>query len=185
MTGRQIAGVAVVAAAAGLLAVRFLAGAADTAALARGNACRALAPDPVSPALRGQAPGFELRDIAGRAWSPAKLLGRPVLVSFWATWCQPCVEEMPSLEALARELGDRATVLAVSVDEDWDAIRRFFPRGTPLTVLLDPAATVPGRYGTSKYPESFLIGRDGRVRHAFINQRDWSIPEAAMCVAGE
>jgi peroxiredoxin len=89
---------------------------------------------------------------------------------------------MPSLEALARRLGDRATVLAVSVDESWAAIRAFFPRGTPLTVLLDPSREVPARFGTSLFPESFLVDPSGRVRRAFINQRNWSVPEAAACI---
>jgi peroxiredoxin len=89
---------------------------------------------------------------------------------------------MPSLETLARRLGDRATVLAVSVDDSWDAIRGFFPGGTPLTVLLDPSREVPARFGTSQFPESFLIDPSGHVRHAFINQRDWSVPEAAACI---
>jgi peroxiredoxin len=89
---------------------------------------------------------------------------------------------MPSLEDLARRLGDRATILTISVDESWDAIRAFFPRGTPLTVLLDPTREVPARFGTSKFPESFLIDPSGQVRYAFINQRNWSVPEAAACV---
>jgi peroxiredoxin len=73
-------------------------------------------------------------------------------------------------------------VLAVSVDDSWDAIRGFFPGGTPLTVLLDPSREVPARFGTSQFPESFLIDPSGHVRHAFINQRDWSVPEAAACI---
>jgi peroxiredoxin len=164
------------------LAVRFFVGAASTAALARDSACRTLEPDPLSPRLRDLAPDFELADIAGKRWSLHALRGRPVLVSFWATWCPPCVEEMPSLEMLARRLGDRAAVLAVSVDDTWDAIRSFFPNGTPLTVLLDPTREVPAGFGTSQFPESFLIDPSGHVRHAFINQRDWSVPEAAACI---
>jgi thiol-disulfide isomerase/thioredoxin len=183
MTGRQKAGVAVVAALTGLLTVRFLFGASDSAFFARGNACRTLEPDPLSPRLRGAAPDFELSDMTGKTWSLSRLRGRPVLVSFWATWCPPCVDEIPSLEALARRLGDRATVLAVSVDEDWDAIRRFFPKGTPLTVLLDPSKEVPARWGTTKFPETFLVGANGQVEQAFINKRDWSSSEAASCVA--
>lgn len=183
MTGRQKAGAAVVAALAGLLAVRFLFGASDSALFARGNACRTLEPDPLSPQLRGLAPDFSLADMAGKTWSLSGLRGRPVLVSFWATWCPPCVDEIPSLEKLARSLGDRATVLAVSVDEDWDAIRRFFPKGTPLTVLLDPSKEVPARWGTTKFPETFLVNASGQVEQAFINKRDWSSAEAATCVA--
>ena len=86
-------------------------------------------PDPLAPELRGRAPDFELADAAGKKWSLRALRGRPVLVSFWATWCPPCVREMPSLDALARRLGDRAAILAVSVDENWEAIASSFPRG--------------------------------------------------------
>jgi peroxiredoxin len=89
---------------------------------------------------------------------------------------------MPSLEVLARRLGNRASVLAVSVDDSWDAIRGFFPSGTPLTVLLDPTREAPARFGTSQFPESFLIDPSGHVRYAFINQRDWSVPEATACI---
>ena len=181
---RRAAAIGIAALATATLAVRFFAGAATTAAAARDNACRTLAPDPLSPKLRGLAPDFDLADSSGKQWSLHALRGRPVLVSFWATWCPPCVEEMPSLEALARRLGEGATVLAVSVDENWDAIRRFFPGGTPLTVLLDPTRQAPARFGTSKFPESFLIAPNGQVRHAFINQRDWSLPEAAACIEG-
>ncbi len=183
MTGRQKAGAAAVAALAGLLAVRFFWGALDSASFSRGNACRTLEPDPLSPELRAGAPDFQLRDMAGKTWSLSGLRGHPVLVSFWATWCAPCLDEIPSLEALARSLGDRATVLAISVDEDWDAVKRTFPHGTPLTVLLDPSKEVPARWGTTKFPETFLVGAGGQVRQAFINKRDWSSPEAATCIA--
>ncbi len=179
---RRALAIAIVVLATVTLAVRFFAGAAWTAAAARDSFCRALSPDPLSPKLQGLAPDFELADAAGKRWSLRALRDRPVLVSFWATWCPPCVEEMPSLEDLARRLGDRATVLAVSADESWDAIRGFFPRGTPLTVLLDPSRQVPARWGTSQFPESFLVDPTGHVRYAFINQRDWSIPEATACI---
>ena len=179
---RRALTVAIVALATATLAVRFLAGSARTAAAARESACRALAPDPLAPKLRGQAPDFELADAAGKQWSLHALRDRPVLVSFWATWCPPCIKEMPSLETLAHRLDDRATILAMSVDDSWDAIRKFFPNGTALTVLLDPTRQVPASFGTSQFPESFLIDRSGHVRYAFINQRDWSIPEAADCI---
>ena len=179
---RRVVAIGIVALATAALAVHFFAGNARTAATARDSACRALTPDPLAPKLQGMAPDFELADGAGKLWSLHGLRGRPVLVSFWATWCPPCVEEMPSLEDLARRLGDQATVLAVSVDENWDAIRKFFPKGTPLTILLDPSRAAPARFGTSQFPESFLIDPSGRVRHAFINQRDWSVPEAAACI---
>ena len=86
------------------------------------------------------------------------------------------------MEDLARKLDDQVVVLAVSVDENWELIKRFFPRGTPLSVLLDESKELPKKYGTEKYPESFLIDPQGHVRHYFINTRKWGEPEAAQCL---
>lgn len=87
------------------------------------------------------------------------------------------------MEELAHKLGDRAVVVAVSVDEDWDAIKRFFAaRGTALSVLLDVSKQVPKSYGTEKYPETFLIDPAGHVRYYFINKRNWSQHEAELCI---
>jgi peroxiredoxin len=183
MNQRRLVAWLIVAAAVGFVGVQFFRAAGVTAETTRGNACRTMSPDPVPAALRNQeAPDFELPDATGRKWSLRSLRGRPVLLNFWATWCPPCVEEMPSMEDLARNVGDRAVVLAVSVDEDWDTIKRFFPRGTPLSVLLDQSKQLPKRYGTEKYPESFLIDPEGHVRHYFINTRKWGEPEALACI---
>ena len=148
------------------------------------GACAALRPNPMSAAVRALVPEFELPDLAGKKVSLRGLRGRPVLVSFFATWCPPCVEEAPSLEELARRLGDKATVAVVSVDEDLDALEKFYAKGTRATVVRDESRKVPTSFGTSKYPESFLIDSAGKVRYAFINKRDWSVPEAAACVEG-
>jgi len=86
------------------------------------------------------------------------------------------------MEDLARTVGDQAVVLAVSVDEDWDKLKKFFPRGTPLSVLLDSSKDLPKRYGTEKYPETYLIDAQGQVRHYFVNTRKWGEPEAALCL---
>jgi peroxiredoxin len=172
-----------VAVAVGVVAVQFLRAADQTAATTRSNACKALRPDPVPAALQNrEAPDFSLADATGKRWSLRSLRGRPVLLNFWATWCPPCAEEMPGMEDLSRKLGDKAIVLAVSVDESWDLIRRFFPRGTPLSIVLDDSKEVPKTYGTEKYPESFLIDADGHVRHYFINTRKWGEPEAVQCI---
>jgi cytochrome c biogenesis protein CcmG, thiol:disulfide interchange protein DsbE len=148
------------------------------------GACSALRPNPLSANLRALEADFTLPDLAGKMVSVRQLRGRPVLVSFFATWCPPCVEEAPSLEQLARRLGDKATVLVVSVDEDLDALKKFYAKGTVATVVRDDSKKVPTSFGTSKFPESFLLDPAGRVRYAFINQRDWSVPEAAACVEG-
>lgn len=190
MNGRQLLGLGIVAVAMGIVATRFLEAATDNAEKARVNACRALEPDPLPPQLRDQdAPDFELPDATGKKWSLRALRGKPVLLNFWFTTCPPCIEEVPSLEDLARRVGDAAVVLAVSVDEGgegtdgaWAAIKKFFPRGTPLSVVLDSSKAVPKRYGTEKFPETYLIDAAGKVRHYFVNKKNWALAEAALCL---
>ncbi len=146
----------------------------------------ALHPEPMNSAL-GElptgAPEFTLHDYAGRPIALSSLKGRVVLLNFWATWCPTCVAEMASLERLAlAEQGQPFTLLAVSVDESWDAVRRFFARGTPLTVLLDPKKSLPGRYGTEKFPETFLIDREGRIRYYVVSDRSWDAADVKACI---
>jgi cytochrome c biogenesis protein CcmG/thiol:disulfide interchange protein DsbE len=181
--GRVLAAIITVAAVA-FAAALLIQGAASTVRSVGETACLALRPDPMSPELRGLDPDFELPDLKGNKVSVRSLRGQPVLVSFFATWCPPCVEEEPSLDVLASRLGDKAKVMVVSVDEDLDALKRFYAKGSSALVVRDDSRKVPSSFGTSKYPESFLLDASGRVRYAFINKRDWSIPEATACVLG-
>jgi thiol-disulfide isomerase/thioredoxin len=100
--------------------------------------------------------------------------GQWVLVNFWATWCAPCRDEMPSLEMLHRRFGDRLVTLAVSIDDDPAQVARFFGNTRPsFTVLWDKEKQFTRAYGTSKYPETYLIAPDGRVAAKFTGPRDW------------
>ena len=119
--------------------MRFFEATHDGIANARANACRALSPDPVPAVLQNrEAPDFQLPDASGKMVSLSAQRGHPVLVNFWATWCPPCVEEVPSMEDLARRLEKTdIRMLAVSVDDSWDAVRQFFVKGTKMGVLLD------------------------------------------------
>jgi peroxiredoxin len=168
----------------GYVGARFLVGVAETMARTRTSACRGLQPDPVPAAFRNQdAPDFQLPDSTGKMVSLRSQRGHPVFVNFWATWCPPCVEEMPGMEQLARSLETSdVRMLAVSVDENWEVVRKFFAAGTRMGVLLDVDKAVSKRFGTEKYPETFLIDASGRIRHYFINKRDWSKPEALACL---
>jgi cytochrome c biogenesis protein CcmG/thiol:disulfide interchange protein DsbE len=168
----------------GFVTVRFFVGASSTLTLTRENACRSLTPDPIPAALQNvEAPNFELPDAQGRTVSLRAQKGHPVAVNFWATWCPPCVEEVPSLESLATTLeGTDMRLLAVSVDDDWDAIRRFFVKGTKIGVLLDKSHTVPKTFGTTQYPETYFLDGQGHVRYYFANLRNWSSPEAVACL---
>ena len=163
---------------------RFLAGAHESLERARAGACRGLTPDPVPSALQNrEAPDFQLPDVNGKMVSLSAQKGHPVLINFWATWCPPCIEEMPSMEELARSIQNTdVRMFAISVDENWDLVRRFFAAGTKMGVLLDVSKEVPKKFGTEKYPETFLIDASGKVRHYFINKRDWSKPEALACL---
>ncbi len=125
------------------------------------------------------APPFSLVDEQGRTRSLADYKGKVVLLNFWATWCPPCRQEVPSMRQLAARLKDRRdfAMVALSVDEGWGPIREFF-RGEPTgyDVLWDPEGRVSRAYGTSKYPESYVIDRSGRVIAKFVGPREWDAP---------
>jgi cytochrome c biogenesis protein CcmG, thiol:disulfide interchange protein DsbE len=183
----------IAAAIALLLAGLFVRALPDAVARARAGAnavrdaeCQALNPTPVNSAL-GElpvaAPDFTLKDYAGHDVKLSSLRGNVVLVNFWATWCNTCVIEMASMERLVRkESGKPFRLLAVSVDDGWDPIRKFFAKGTPLEVVLDSSRDVPKSWGTEKFPESFLIDRDGKIRYYIVSNRDWDAPTVASCI---
>ena len=121
------------------------------------------------------APEFEL---AGGV-RLANYRGKLVLLNFWATWCPPCVAEVPSLNNLyERFQEDGLVVLGVSVDEEEEVYDLFLERhGVRFPTVRDPARTVSVRYGTMKYPETYLIDRQGVVIRKYIGPEDWEHPE--------
>ena len=129
------------------------------------------------PAQTGQvAPDFTVSDET-TSIHLASYRGRVVLLSFWATWCEPCVVEMPSLLALHHDQPDLA-ILAVSVDQDPDAYRSFLARRhVDLISVRDPAETAAKLYHSSAWPETYLIDRQGVIRRKFVGAQDWSSPE--------
>ncbi len=101
------------------------------------------------------------------------------LVHFWATWCPPCREEMPSLVALAKHLGADLKIMAISVDEDWSEVQKFFAKKKPnFDVLWDREAKVSKAYNIDKYPETFLISPNGQIVAHFAGPRPWDRAEA-------
>ena len=90
--------------------------------------------------------------------------GQWVFVNFWATWCAPCRDEMPSMEMLNRKLGQKMKMVAVTVDQDWNEVDRFFGQTQPtFDVLWDKDKKYFKKYGVFKFPESFLIHPNGTV----------------------
>lgn len=124
---------------------------------------------------------FKLPARGGGELALASLKGKLVLVNFWATWCPPCREEMPSLTRLAQQFDPQTfEVLTVSVDDGWAAVDKFLAQPqTPFRVALDAGAKISRTYGTTKFPESYLLDRDGKLRLKFVGPRDWMDPNMA------
>jgi peroxiredoxin len=101
-----------------------------------------------------------------------------VVLNFWATWCPPCVEETPSLERFSAELRKwRVAVIGVSVDQDQTRLEKFVA-GYRLSfpIARDPEQALASRYGTSKFPETYILDRDGKVAEKVIGAIDWQDP---------
>jgi peroxiredoxin len=130
-----------------------------------------------------RAPEFSLSSVAGSTVKLSDLRGKVVMVHFWATWCPPCVEEMPTLDKLYRDLyGKDFELVAISVDESGAAgIVPFLKRNKlSLPVLLDADHAVAKLYGTFKFPETYILDRNGIVKYKIIGARDWSQPDAVQ-----
>ncbi|MCA9611720.1 MAG: TlpA family protein disulfide reductase [Sandaracinus sp.] len=128
-----------------------------------------------------RAPDFTLNDRWGHPFRLSEQRGKVVVMNFWSITCPPCLEEMPSLEELAKQaeahFGDDVVVVAVSTDAGWDAVRTVLPADPELHHLFDPdKSTVEGKFGTSLYPETWIIDREGFVRFRFDGGFDWSSP---------
>lgn len=134
------------------------------------------APESSGVQVGEQAPAFSLRDQSGQVISLQSLSGTPVLLNFWATWCPPCVWEMPSLQGLADHFSAQdLKVIAVSVDEQgWPVINSFL-QTVPLdfTIVLDPTGEVASQYGTYQLPETYLLDANGKVLQKYIGPREW------------
>jgi cytochrome c biogenesis protein CcmG/thiol:disulfide interchange protein DsbE len=130
------------------------------------------------PRIGTPAPDFTVQDTE-RKVSLGDLRGQIVVLNFWATWCPPCIEEMPSLVQMQQRMkGQGVTVLAVSVDEDASAYHRFVKdHNVNLLTVLDEAQKSNSLYGTFRYPETYVIDRNGIVRRKFIGPIDWNQKE--------
>ncbi len=143
------------------------------------------------------APPFQLQTLEGKPFSLADAKGKVVFVNFWATWCPPCRDEMPSMVALGRELEtkypDKFKMVAVSVDDGWQPVREFFaapPYGGNaggMTVGLDEEQKTTVAYYCAarggcpdayKFPESYIVDKQGRLVSFVVGPRNWARPVA-------
>jgi peroxiredoxin len=141
-------------------------------ALALGS-CRSSEPGKIGTT----APDFTVSD-GQTTVQLSQLRGKPVLLNFWATWCPPCVQEVPDLVALQRQMGGKVTVLAVSMDVDEGAYKAFTAKNMPgVLTVRDPDHKSSSLYGTFAYPESYLIDKDGKIQRKFIGAVEWTSPD--------
>jgi peroxiredoxin len=132
-------------------------------------------------------PEYTAVSVDGDSVRLADLRGRVVVLNVWATWCAPCVEEMPALQRLHDRLEDRGlSVVAVSVDAGGpgvaveDDVRAFIDRfGLTFTVLRDASGRIEDVFGVPGLPTTFIIDRDGRIRRKVLGAREWDDPALA------
>ncbi len=130
------------------------------------------------------APDFTLADPGGRRVSLKDFHGKVVFLNFWATWCGPCRDEMPMMEALHREFKDRGlAVIAVNFKEDRQSVRSFFDElGLTFQALLDPDGDVSAHYDAISLPLTYIIDRDGMFVGKAIGIRPWDGAEAKALI---
>lgn len=131
------------------------------------------------------APNFQLRDLQGRLVALSDLRGKVVMVNFWATWCGPCRVEMPAMEQLYRTFSRKDfEILAVSTDAEGVSVTKPFQQENRFTfpILHDADYRVGLTYGARSLPMTFMVDRQGIVRHHIFGARDWGAPEAQQLV---
>lgn len=123
----------------------------------------------------GRAPEFSIVTDHGRRVTATSFGGKVLVLNFWATWCQPCVQEIPSLNALQKRFANSGVVVvAVSIDKNPQKYKAFLGAIRPVfDTMRDPSADVSAEYGTFQYPETYII-KNGRVLRKFANAEDWS-----------
>jgi cytochrome c biogenesis protein CcmG, thiol:disulfide interchange protein DsbE len=130
------------------------------------------------PRVGSLANDFTVKD-SDRTVSLNQLRGQVVVLNFWASWCAPCIAELPSMMEMQDRLRNRGvTVLGVSIDVDGDAYHRFIQqRNVNFLTVRDPDQKVAGMYGTSVWPESYIIDREGMMRRKVVGPINWNSPD--------
>jgi cytochrome c biogenesis protein CcmG/thiol:disulfide interchange protein DsbE len=124
------------------------------------------------------APDFAM-EFRGQPAHLSDFRGKVVVLNFWFSTCPPCVEEIDSLNALQRLIAPNGgTVLGINVDEDEDAYKKFLiQHSVPFPNYRDESKKIAGTYGTAMFPETYIIGPDGRIMRKIIGGQNWNSPE--------
>ena len=134
---------------------------------------------------RGPLSALQLPDLQGKTWRAPDLQGGAVLLNFWASWCEPCRSEMPSLQTLAEFHGpDKLLVLAINFKEPAQRAQRFVQgAGLRLPVLLDEQGQLARQWDVKVFPTTFLVDRRGQPRQRIRGELDWTSPQADKLVS--
>ncbi|OGW52252.1 MAG: hypothetical protein A2Z50_08315 [Nitrospirae bacterium RBG_19FT_COMBO_42_15] len=136
--------------------------------------------------IGGPAPDFELKDLSKKSMKLSDYKGKVVFLNFWATWCKPCKEEMPSMELLYKAMkGKDFEMLAVSIDRDIAKVEPFI-KELKLTfpVALDFMGKADRRYKLTGVPETYIIDQNGVIVEKILGPRDWTRPESIQTILG-
>lgn len=146
-------------------------------------------PLPQSPNLKAyqgdpKPPALQLTDLQGGAWDANSVKDQVVLVNFWASWCGPCVEEIPSLSRLSKRLQDQPfRILAVNIGEPREQVQEFLQKvEVNFDVLLDENSLAVRDWQVYAYPSNFLIDRDGSIRYAYRGALQWDADEVVEVI---
>ena len=126
-----------------------------------------------------QAPDFKIVSDSGRTYTRSDFGGKVLVLNFWASWCAPCVQEAPSLDAFQRTMAtEGVVVLGVSIDTNDKRYQQFLKRfRISFPTARDPEANVSSSYGTFQIPETYIIDSTGKVREKVISNQNWMDPE--------
>jgi len=125
------------------------------------------------------APDFRVVTDSGKTLTRSDFGGKVLVLNFWASWCPPCIEETPSLNAFSKQLKDQGVVvLAVSIDTNQKLYRQFIDKyKVAFDTARDPDENISADYGTFQIPESYIIDQTGHVREKIISNTNWTDPE--------
>lgn len=125
------------------------------------------------------APNLDTVDMKGDVWSLSKQKGQVVFVNFWATWCAPCREEMPSMQRLyAKMPKDKFKMVALYNRDKPELVKNFVTKlGITIPILDDEQNILGERYGLTGLPETFIVDKKGVIREKFIGPKEWDSPK--------
>jgi peroxiredoxin len=144
-----------------------------------GREKKPVSPSEIDKLEKNQAPDFSLKDLSGRPVTLSSLRGKVVLLNFWATWCPPCISEMPVFNKLYREMRGRGLeVVAISADRSESYLRDYISKHSlDYKVLYDESRTVTKQYKVFSMPTTFLIDKQGVIMEKFYGEYDWTDQE--------